>query len=80
LRLTSRLHSLAIGGMGISALAGIVLMLAFVSVRWPGATGRYLKVAFVFTVLIFLTSCSLAVLAAARDSYATRPGLGERDA
>jgi hypothetical protein len=65
--------------MAISAITGIVLMLAFVSVRWPGSTGRYLKVAFVLVVIVFLASCALAVLGAARDTYAASSRTPERE-
>jgi hypothetical protein len=65
--------------MALSAIAGIVLMLAFVSVRWPGGSGRYLKVAFVLVVVVFLASCVLAILGAARDTYVRSPDPTERD-
>ena len=44
----TRLHGLAIGGMALSALLGIVSMLAFITVNWPGDTSRYIVGAFVF--------------------------------
>jgi hypothetical protein len=69
---------MAISSMAISAIAGICLMLAFVSVRWPGDTGRYLKVAFVLSVIAFMASCIMAILGAARDTYIKRE-VGERD-
>jgi hypothetical protein len=65
--------------MASSAIIGIVLVLGFVSVRWPGATGRYLKVAFVLVVVVFLASCAMAILAAARDTYAGSSRSIERD-
>ena len=64
-----RLHGLAIGGMAVSALVGIVAMLVFITVRWPGNTGRVMVGAFVLSGLGFLTCASLAVLTAARDTY-----------
>jgi uncharacterized membrane protein YdbT with pleckstrin-like domain len=74
-----RLYPIAVSAMALSALAGIVLTLAFVSVRWPGATGRYLKVAFVTAVVVFLASCVIAILSAARDTYLASPRSTERD-
>lgn len=65
-----RLHGLAIAGMAVCALVGIVAMLVFITVRWPGNTGRVMVVAFVLSGLGFLTCASLAVLTAARDTYA----------
>lgn len=65
--------------MALSAITGIVLMLAFVSVRWPGGTGGYLKVAFVLVVVVFLTSCVLAILGAVRDTYVRPRGHKERE-
>ena len=48
-------------------------MLAFITVGWPGRTGRYVIAVVVCAALIFLTCASIAVLAAARDSYARPP-------
>ncbi len=58
--------------MGVSAIAAIVAGLAFLTVRWPGDTGRFVKVAFVGAVVALLGSASIAVLAAARDTYPGR--------
>ena len=68
-----RLHGLAIAGMAVSALVGIVAMLIFITVS---NTGRVMVVAFVLSGLGFLTCASLAVLTAARDTYA-RDGSGD---
>ena len=65
-----RLHGLAIAGMAVSALVGIFAMLAFITVGWPGNSGRVLVGAFVLSGIGFLTCASLAVLTAARDTYA----------
>jgi hypothetical protein len=64
-----RLHGLSIIGMAISALAGIASMLAFITISWPDDLGRYLMAIFVFSVVGFMTSASLAVFSAARDTY-----------
>ena len=67
-----RLHGLAIAGMAVSALTGITSMLAFVTVRWPGSTGRYLIAVLLMSVIVFVVSASTAVLTAARDTYVKR--------
>lgn len=79
MRAPHRLHSIAISAMALSAITGIVLVLAFVSVRWPGTTGNYLKVAFVLVVVVFLASCVLAILGAARDTYVDPRGQARRE-
>jgi hypothetical protein len=70
---TSRLHGLAITGMALSALVGIASMLAFVTVRWDGTTGRVLVAVFVIAAVGFLACASAAVFTAARDTYASTP-------
>ena len=67
-----RLHGLAIAGIAVSALAGIVSTLAFVTIRWPGSTGRYLIAVLFTSVIVFVVSASTAVLTAARDTYVRR--------
>ncbi len=66
-----RLHAAAIAGMAISALTGVSSMLLFITVRWPGESGRYVKVIFVASIVTFVSSASMAVLAAARDTHAS---------
>jgi hypothetical protein len=67
-----RLHGLAIAGIAVSALAGITSTLAFVTIRWPGSTGRYLIAVLFLSVIVFVVSASTAVLTAARDTYVRR--------
>ena len=67
-----RLHGLAIAGIAVSALAGITTTLAFVTIRWPGSTGRYLIAVLFTSVIVFVVSASTAVLTAARDTYVRR--------
>lgn len=67
-----RLHGLAIAGMAVSALIGIAAMLLFVTVGWPGDTRRYPMTVFVLAVVAFMTCASIAVFAAARDTYPRR--------
>ena len=64
-----RLHGLSIIGMAISALVGIATVLAFITISWPDGLGRYLMAILVFSIVGFMTSASLAVFSAARDTY-----------
>ena len=64
-----RLHGLSIIGMAISALIGIASMLAFITISWPDDLGRYVMAIIVISVIGFMTSASLAVFSAARDTY-----------
>ena len=73
LRPQGRLHRSAIAGMAISALAGIVSMLAFITVTWPDDTGRYVVGAFIASGVGFLASASIAVFSAARETYVAPP-------
>jgi purine-cytosine permease-like protein len=70
---SSRLHGLAIAGMALSALLGIGSMLAFVTVRWTGAAGRFIVAVVIVAAIGFLVCASAAVFTAARDMYAHRP-------
>ena len=65
----TRMHGLAIGGMALCALLGIVSMLALITVNWPGQTGRFIVGTFVLAGVGFLACASAAVLTAARDTY-----------
>jgi hypothetical protein len=64
------MHALGISGMAVCALVGISSMLAFISVHWPGETGRFVIAVLVGSTIGFLAFASVAVLAAARDTYA----------
>lgn len=66
-----RLHGAAIAGMGISAIVGVVAMLAFITVTWPDDIGRVVIGICLFSGLAFLTFASTAVFTAARDTYRT---------
>ena len=74
-----RLHSWGTNGMTLFAFLGIAAMVAFISVRWPQNTGRYVIGALIFSVLGFLFCASMAVSAAMRDSYARPPTSARRD-
>ena len=59
--------------MALSALTGIMSMLAFITVTWPGDTGRYVVAVFIGSGICFLACASMAVFSAARDTYAHPP-------
>ncbi len=67
-----RLHGLFIAGMAASAFVGIAAMFGFITVGWPGGTGRVVIGVFVASIVVFLGCASAAVLTAARDTYPTR--------
>jgi hypothetical protein len=56
--------------MALSAVVGFFALFAFVTVGWPGRTGRYVIMIVVFSGVVFMASAATAVLAAARDTYA----------
>ena len=64
-----RLHGAAIAGMGISAILGVIAMLAFITVNWPENIGRIVVGVCLFSGLAFLAFASMAVFTAARDTY-----------
>lgn len=70
----ARLHHVATLAMAFSALVGIVAMLLFITVAWPGASGRYVAAALIGSGVAFVASASIAVLSAARETYARRGG------
>ena len=65
----SRLHRLAIAGMALCAVVGILSMLAFITVTWPEDTGRYVIGVLIGSGVGFMTCASLAVFSAARDTH-----------
>jgi hypothetical protein len=69
----SRLHGLAILGMAVFALVGIAAMLVFITISWPDDSGRYVVAVFIASIVGFMTSASLAVFSAARDTYPRHP-------
>jgi hypothetical membrane protein len=65
-----RLHGFAIATMALSAVVGFVALFAFITVGWPGRSGRTVIAVVVISAVVFLVSGSVAVFAAARDTYA----------
>ena len=66
-----RMHGLAIGGMALSALLGVVALLALVTVTWPADLARLITTLIIAAGVVFITCASAAVLTAARDTYGT---------
>ena len=66
-----RLHGLSIAGMGISAIVGVVAMLAFITITWPENMARAVIAVCILSGLSFMVFASTAVLSAARDTYRT---------
>jgi hypothetical protein len=64
------LHGFATAGMALCAVVAIVAGLAFLTIGWPGRSGRIVIAIGVGAVLGFLTCMSAAVFTAARDTYA----------
>jgi hypothetical protein len=77
-RRPGRVHGLAIAGMAICSLVGIAATLAFITVGWPGTSGRFVIGVIFLSVVGFLLCASMAVFAAARDTYARPEGRRER--
>lgn len=56
--------------MSFFALLGIASIFAFITITWPGDTGRYVTGVFVVSIIGFVSSASAAVFTAARNTYA----------
>jgi hypothetical protein len=73
-RSLGRMHAVATAGMAFSAVTGVLALLLFITVGWPGAAGHYVITVAVVSVIVFITCCSVAVFAAARETYARSGG------
>jgi hypothetical protein len=74
----SRAHGLAIFGMALSALAGTLALLAFITIRWPGETAQLVRVVFVLSGVAFMACAAMAVFFAMRETHPQRrEGKGE---
>ena len=65
----SRLHGLSIALMATCALVGILATFLFVTVTWPGDTGRFVGAVIFLSAVCFVASAATAVFTAARDTY-----------
>ncbi len=64
-----RVHGLGTFGMAVSALIGIVALLALVTIRWPEETGRIPKTVIVISIIGFIVCAALAAAGAGGDTY-----------
>ena len=55
--------------MASFAIVGILATLAFITVGWPGVSGRRVIAVVVISIVGFMASAAAAILAAARDTY-----------
>lgn len=69
---TSRSHSAAVAGAAICAVGAILAFVGFVTVNWAGRSRRVVIAVMMFCVLGFLASTVIAILSAARDTYARK--------
>ena len=76
----SRLHGLSIASMATCALIGILATFLFVTVSWPGETGRYVGAVIFLAAVGFIASAATAVFTAARDTYVLARGSTNKDA
>ena len=60
--------------MSLCAVVAIAAGLGFATVGWPGTSRRVVIAVLAFAVVGFVASVAIAVLGAARDTYARRPG------
>jgi hypothetical protein len=65
------LHGLAIACTAGCALIAIFSFIAFVTVRWPGNTGRVVEGILLFSIAGLIGSMAASVLTAARATYVT---------
>ncbi|HEX2057901.1 MAG TPA: hypothetical protein VHI71_05980 [Actinomycetota bacterium] len=74
----SALHTLAVSGMSLSALVGIVVLFLSIGIGLP-ATGRRVAIGIVVgSAVAFLACASAAVFTAARETYPSKgPGAPE---
>lgn len=63
-------HRWLMGAALASFIVAVLSMVAFVTVRWPGDSGRILVGIFLFSILGFLACASAAVFTAARATHA----------
>lgn len=68
------LHALAISGMALFAIAGIVLVLALITVNWTDASRRAITTIVVLIGVGFVASAATAVFAAAREAHPRQDG------
>ena len=68
----SGLHLLALSGMSISALTGICVLFLSIGIGLPASGRKVVTAIVVGAAVVFLTCASLAVFAAARETYPSK--------
>lgn len=70
----SGLHGLAVTGMSLSALVGIVVLFLSIGIGLPSGPRRAAIAVVVGAAVVFLACASTAVFTAARETYPSRGG------
>jgi hypothetical protein len=63
------LHAVATTGVAVFVVIGLVAILAFLTVGWPGDTGRYLVAIFIGSIIGCFACASAALFTAMRGTY-----------
>jgi hypothetical protein len=72
----SALHMLAISGMSLSALVGIIVLFLSIGIGLPESGRRTVIAIVVGAAVVFLACASTAVFTAARETYPSRGSSG----
>lgn len=67
------LHAFATTGLAVFAVTGFLAMLAFVTVGWPGSTGRYLMAVVIGSAIGCFSCASAAMFTAVRCTHSGYP-------
>lgn len=65
------LHGIAIALTAAFALSAILSFIAYVTVRWPGGSGRVVMAILMLSIVGLVASVAASVLTAARATYAS---------
>ena len=63
------LHAFATTGVAVFIVTGLVAILAFLTVGWPGETGRYLVAIFIGSIIGCFACASAALFTAMRGTH-----------
>jgi ABC-type amino acid transport system permease subunit len=67
------LHAFATTGVAVFAVTGLLAVLAFITVGWPGDTGRYLVAVFMGSIIGCFACASAALFTAMRGTHSSDP-------
>ncbi|MFN2588068.1 MAG: hypothetical protein ABR613_08120 [Actinomycetota bacterium] len=73
----STLHTIAISGMSLSALIGVVVLFLSIGIGLPAGGRRATTAVVVGSGVVFLACASIAVFTAARETYPSRGSGGK---